>query len=123
VGGFLSGIVFLKLFLQIPQTGITKRLRHATTKKKTPRLQVVRAIGPATDPHLYGHITITPEEAEFGTKKLVNMPRSYQKRLFRITVPPGVNDGATLRLSGLGKQMDGEKKGNLYLKVLIHSRH
>ena len=120
IGGFLFGMVFLKLFSKVPQLGVTNKLRGATSKRKTPRLQVIRSTGSGTDPHLYGQIRISPREANFGTRKLVNIPYGFSKRLFRISVPPGVSHGTVLRLAGLGRQMDGGKKGDLYLKVLIN---
>ncbi|UCF57689.1 MAG: rhomboid family intramembrane serine protease [Deltaproteobacteria bacterium] len=120
IGGFLFGIIFLKLFLKIPEFGISNKLRSATSKKKTPRLQVIRTRGSDEDPHLYGIISISPREADLGTRKLVNIPWGFQKRLLRISVPPGVSHGTTLRLAGLGRQIDGGKRGDLYLKVLIN---
>ena len=120
IGGFVFGIIFLKLFLLVPEFGVSSKLRRATSKKKTPRLQVIRTMGSADDPHLYGQISITPREAELGTRKLVNIPRGFQKRPFRINVPPGVRDGTVLRLSGLGRKIDDGKRGDLLLKVLIN---
>lgn len=120
IGGFVFGIIFLKLFLKIPEVGMTSKIRPATSKRKTPRLQVVKATGSAEDPHRYGHFSITPREAQFGTRKLVNIPGGSRKRLIRITVPPGVKHGTVLRLAGMGKMRDGGQRGDLYLKVLIH---
>ena len=120
IGGFVFGIIFLKLFLKLPEFGVSDKLRRATSKKKTPRLQVIRTTGSADDAHLYGEISITPREAEVGTRKLVNIPRGFQKRPFRIKVPPGVRDGTVLRLAGLGRKIDDGKRGDLYLKVLVN---
>jgi membrane associated rhomboid family serine protease len=120
IGGFVFGIIFLKLFLNVPPLGLTNKLRQATPKKKTPRLQVIRTAGSGDDPHLYGQISITPGEAAAGTRKMVNIPWGFKKRLFRVSVPPGVSHGTVLRLAGMGRQMHGEKRGNLYLKVFIH---
>jgi membrane associated rhomboid family serine protease len=119
IGGFVFGIVFLKLFLKIPQLGVSDKVRGATSKKKTPRLQVIRTMGSTDDPHLYGQISITPREAELGTRKLVNIAQGFQKRPFRIKVPPGAKDGTVLRLAGLGRKIEDGQRGDLYLKVLI----
>ena len=119
IGGFVFGIVFLKMFLQVPATGITQMVRQKTYKQKTPRLQVIHTSGSADDPHLYGTLVITSREAFLGTRKLVNIPWGFQKRLFWVTVPPGITDTTTLRLAGLGKQTLSGRKGDLYLKVLI----
>jgi membrane associated rhomboid family serine protease len=42
IGGFVFGILILKLFDRIPATGVTNRLRHATEKKRSNRFQVVK---------------------------------------------------------------------------------
>ena len=122
IGGFVFGIFFLKIFLIIPSAGITSRLRQITAKKKTHRLQVIRPIGPGGDTHLYGTISITPYEALTGTQKLVNIPWGFHKRLVRVVVPAGIKEGNLLRLKGMGKQMnDGQRKGDLFLKVVIRT--
>jgi len=121
IGGFIFGMVFLKLFLLVPETKITHRVRQKTTKQKTARLQVIQTMGAQDDPHLYGSITITPREALMGTLKLVNIPWGFQKRLFRVSIPPGIRDTTTLRLSGLGKKTADNRWGDLFLKVNIRS--
>ena len=119
IGGFLFGMIFIKLFMKIPEFGVTRQARRVTSKKKTHRLQSLKVMGTADDPHIYGSISVTPREAQFGTRKLVNIPWSFQKRLFTITVPPGVREGTKLRLAGMGKRIDDKKRGDLYLKVMI----
>lgn len=119
IGGFVFGMIFLKLFLKTPEIGITRRLRSKTSRKKTHRLQVVNAVTSVDDPHLYGTITITPMEARIGTRKLVNIPWGFKKRLFRVTVPPGLQEGSILRLANVGKKLDDETRGDLYLKVML----
>ncbi|MFO7460599.1 MAG: rhomboid family intramembrane serine protease [Desulfatiglandales bacterium] len=119
VGGFLFGILLLKLFLKIPQAGLTKRMRSATSKRKTPHLQVLRTLANHQDPHLHGTISVSPQEANSGTKKLVNVPWGFHSRVLRVVIPPGVKEGATLRLAGLGKTAPGIGKGDLLLKVHI----
>ena len=119
IGGFVFGIVFLKLLLALPETGATHRMRRVTAKKKTHRLQVIRPIGPGKDPHLYGTIAVTSFEALAGTQKLVNIPWGFQKRIVKVTVPAGVKEGSRLRLRGLGKTTPDGHRGDLYLKVAI----
>jgi len=119
IGGFIFGMVFLKLFLLVPETKITHRIREKTTKQKTPRLQVIQTMGAQDDPHLYGSITITPREALLGTLKLVNIPWGFQKRLFKLNIPAGIRDTTTLRLAGLGKRTADNRRGDLFLKVNI----
>jgi membrane associated rhomboid family serine protease len=119
IGGFIFGIIILKLFLLLPATGFTEKVRSVTAKKKTHRLQVIRPIGTSNDPHLYGSIQVTPFEAASGTNKLVNIPWGFHKRLIRVIVPPGIGDEKMLRLKGLGKQISDNQAGDLFLKVLI----
>lgn len=119
IGGFVFGIIFLKSLLALPETAPQMKIRRVTARKKTPRLQVIRPAGLGPDPHLYGIITITPHEAAGGTRKLINIPSGFRKRLLRVTVPPGVKAGSRLRLKGLGKETDSNQRGDLYLKVSI----
>jgi len=121
IGGFIFGIIFLKIFLLLPEIGVSDQMRRITAKRKTHRLQVIRPVGPGNDPHLYGTITITSFEAIAGTHKLVNIPWGFQKRLIRVTVPAGMKAGSKLRLNGLGKITADGQRGDLYLKVAIAS--
>lgn len=119
IGGFIFGILFLKLFDALPSSGVSNRFKKVTEKKKTPRLQVIRAGSGGDDAHLYGTIAVTQFEAMTGTRKLVNIPWGFQKRLYRILVPPGIHDGQILRLKGLGKKESDGHPGDLMLKVKI----
>lgn len=119
VGGFVFGILLLKLFLMMPSSGLTRRVRSATPRHRTPHLQVIRAFGDSQDPALYGTLSITPRESVFGTRKLVSVPSGIHSRMIRVVVPPGVKEGTILRLSGLEKLKPGFGKGDLLLKVLI----
>lgn len=119
IGGFVFGIVLLKIFLMLPETGVSNKMRRVTAKKKTHRLQVVRPGGLGKDPHLYGTIDITSFEALAGTQKLINIPKGFHKRIVKVIVPPGVKEGSKLRLKGLGKTASDGQRGDLYLKVKI----
>jgi len=119
IGGFTFGILFLKIALKMPATGLSGPLRRATTKKKSHKLQVIRPIGPGNDANLYGTLAITRTEAYLGSHKLVNVPWAFHKRLIRVTVPAGISEGKMLKLKGLGKQMPDGLKGDLFLKVMI----
>ena len=121
IGGFVFGIVLLKIFLALPKTGISGKMRRITAKRKTHRLQVVRPGGLGKDPHLYGTIDITSFEALAGTQKLINIPKGFKKRIVKVIVPPGVKEGSKLRLKGLGKTASDGQRGDLYLKVMITS--
>ena len=119
VGGFAFGAGFLKLSGRIPHTGISQITRNITERKKTPMLQVIRPIGPVDDPNLYGTMVITPFEAVHGTRKIVNIPWGFQKRLYKVTVPPGTGEGTILRLSGLGKITQDGNRGDMLLTVRV----
>ncbi len=122
IGGFIFGIIFLKILLTLPGAEPPAIIRRAAARKKSPHLQVIRPAGLGPGPHLYGVITISQHEAAGGTHKLVNIPWGFHKRLFRVSVPPGVKADSKLRLKGLGKKIgadDRGERGNLYLKVQI----
>lgn len=120
IGGFIFGILLLKLFPIIPAFGFTDKTRELTTKRKTHRLQVIKPSAHGSDPNLYGTIHISQHEAGTGAQKLVNIPWGFHKRLIRVVIPPGIKDGSKLRLQGLGRQMpDGYEKGDLFLTVIL----
>jgi len=121
IGGFIFGIAFLKLFLHLPESGLSALFRRFTAKSKSPRLQTIRPVAAGEEGHLYGLLDITPSEARFGTHKLVKIPRVLQKRLYKVNIPPGIQDGTVLRLEGMGKSGDGGKRGDLYLKVSVRN--
>lgn len=121
VGGFVFGMVFLKLFRSVPCSGITDKIQHTTEKKKTCHLQIIRPVGLENDSALYGTITITPYEAAMGSSKLVNISWGFYKRLLRVNIPKGIKNEGVLRLKGMGKQGDNGVAGDLILKVKISS--
>ncbi|MEW6673039.1 MAG: rhomboid family intramembrane serine protease [Thermodesulfobacteriota bacterium] len=120
IGGFVFGIVLLKLLDRIPASGFTAKIRGATTKRKSHRLQVIHPVVRDDEPHLYATIHISPFEAQTGAQKLINIPWGFHNRLFRVLVPPGIQAGSRLRLQGLGRQLPGGRdKGDLFLTVVI----
>jgi membrane associated rhomboid family serine protease len=119
VGGFIAGILLLKLFIRLPRFTITGAMAGMTARKKTPRLQVLHPAGPATGPHIHSSLSITSREALMGVNKIVNIPSGFQKRIFRVAIPPGVSDGTVLRLKGMGNEMFNGLRGDIYLTVQI----
>ncbi len=119
IGGFVFGMVCLKLFLLFPRTGLSNRIEKVTARRKTHRLQVVHPADTGQDAHLYATIDISPFESLVGTRKLVNIPWGFHKRLIRVNVPQGIQAGNKLRLKGLGKITPDGGRGDLYLKVKI----
>lgn len=119
IGGFIFGIIFLRLFLLFSETSVSRKVRRITKKNTTEKIQVVRPISPDRDPNRYGNITITKRESLHGARKLVNIPEGFKRRIFVVLIPPGTADGSKLRLSGMGRSFDNEKAGDLYLKVHV----
>ncbi len=120
IGGFIFGIVFLKIFQLLPSTGVTEKLGPVTTKKKSHRLQVIHPAASTESLDLRGSIRVTPHEARFGSNKLINIPWGFQKRLFKVVVPAGIREGQMLRLKGMGRQHADGRRGDLFLTVVIH---
>jgi hypothetical protein len=119
IGGFAFGIIFLHLMQRIPNSGATQKFRKVTAKDRTHRLQIIRPAGGAASPHLHGTLDISETEALKGTRKLVNIPWGFKKRLFNVMIKPGIHAGTILRLKKMGKQMPDGQRGDLLLKVKI----
>ena len=119
IGGFIFGIIFLRLFLSINESFISRKIRKITKRSRSARIQVIRPVSYGRDPDMYGNIAITKREAIFGARKLINIPEGFKKRIFLLTIPPGTSEGSRLRLSGLGRQVNGESRGDFYMKVAI----
>ncbi len=119
IGGFVFGILFLKLFDRIPATGVTDRLRHATEKKRSNRFQVVKTDRGEEEANLYGTLTITQYEAMVGARKLITVPWGLQNRLYRVLVPQGIADNQVLRLKGVGRTKSDGTRGDMMLRIKI----
>jgi hypothetical protein len=119
VGGFLTGMLLLRLLLKLPSSGLSDPIRRVTERKKSSRLQLVRPSQAGQDPHLHGTLRITPYEALAGTQKLINISLGFHKQLFRVTIPEGTQDGTVLRMKGLGKPVPGGTRGDVYLRVRV----
>jgi membrane associated rhomboid family serine protease len=119
IGGFIFGIIFLKLSDMLPEVNLERRFRGLSQKRTTSRLQVIRPTGVENDPNFYGVISVSKREALFGARKLVNIAHGFRKRTFLVKVPPGISEGSKLRLKGMGRQLPNGVRGDLYLKVKI----
>jgi len=119
IGGFVAGLVFIKIFDAIPRTGLSGKLSQHTERKTTPRIQTLSLDSPPEELDINGAITITRKEASHGARKLITVPQGLKKRSLFVTIPPGIHEGTRLRLKGLG-QSDGEgNQGDLFLEVRI----
>ncbi len=119
IGGFIFGIIFLRVFLLFNESFLSRKLGQITKKSRSARIQVIRPVSFGRDPDMYGSITVTKREATFGARKLINIPEGFKKKRFVLIIPPGTSEGSKMKLSGLGRKLDGGESGDLYLKVNI----
>jgi hypothetical protein len=119
IGGFVFGMLLLKVFDRFPETGLSDPLRRIAARKTTDRLQLVRPASRGDSADLYATVIVSDHEARVGAQKLVSLPGALRKRLLRVVVPPGVRDGALLRLRGLGHPLPDGRRGDLFLEVAI----
>jgi membrane associated rhomboid family serine protease len=119
VGGFVAGLIFVKVLEMIPRTGVNEGLRHYTERQRTPRLHKVSPAFLSEELDLEGEITITPREARAGARKLISVPHGLRKRPIWVTIPPGIQEGTRLCLSGLGRSDDEGNRGDLFLNVRV----
>ncbi|MEA1968665.1 MAG: rhomboid family intramembrane serine protease, partial [Thermodesulfobacteriota bacterium] len=119
VGGFLSGMILIKLSSKIPDFDADIKIKKAAPRKKTPKLQVVNAKAVDHSPDLVGTLEISSIEALAGTKKIVNIPWGFYQRSYKVSVPPGVRQNTKLRLAGMGKIISDSSRGDMYLKIEI----
>ncbi|MGB5156853.1 rhomboid family intramembrane serine protease [Desulfobacterium sp. N47] len=119
IGGFIFGVIWIKIAALMPETGLTGMTRHLTGKKKSDRLQVIRPVSTGNDSNFYGILRITPYEAAMGTQKIVSISHGFNKKIYKVVVPSGVSEGSVLRLRGFGQQAEDSIKGDLFLKMVI----
>ncbi len=119
IGGFISGLIFIKVFDVIPRTGLSGGLHRFTERRRTPRLQTISPSELSDELDLHGVIKLKPNEASHGARKLISVPQGLRKRTLMVTIPPGVDEGTRLRLKGLGKRDSDGHRGDLFLKVQI----
>jgi membrane associated rhomboid family serine protease len=118
IGGFIFGILFLKLFSRVPETGISRSMGQTMLRKTTPRLQFIRSERSPKDLDLEGQIVILPQEALRGTRKMLNIPGNLGERIVTVSIPPGIESGTRLRLAGMGRKY-GDSRGDFYLRVIV----
>ncbi|MBR9979825.1 MAG: rhomboid family intramembrane serine protease [Desulfatitalea sp.] len=119
IGGFLFGMLFLKLFDALPHAGVTARVRPLTTRKHSHRLQVARPDRSEQPSDVHATIAISPYEALVGARKLVTIPLGFQRRIYRVNVPPGMDHGKLLRLKGQGNVRADGSRGDVLLKIVV----
>jgi hypothetical protein len=117
IGGFLFGLVGVRLFQLLPETGIRQKARRFTQRRTTPRFQRVQHVGGREQLDIHGSIVLAAKEARQGTRKRISV-RS-QRRTVLVTIPPGSEDGTRLRLRGMGTKSPTGEIGDLYLTIRI----
>jgi hypothetical protein len=117
IGGFVAGLIFIKIFDVIPRTGLNSGLRQYTERQRTPRIQPLTPLSIPDELDLHGILNIAAREGRLGTRKMVSIPQGIKKRTLMVTIPPGVEEGTRLRLKGLGKHGKEGERGDLFLDV------
>ena len=115
VGGFVAGILMIRWGPKAASSRPDNRLQQMIRRTKSPKLQVIQVSPVPGTADLMGSLEITTVEALAGARKIVNIPWGFYKRIYRVTVPPGVKSGTRLRLAGMGR--DG--RGDMYLRIEI----
>ncbi|MBX4199988.1 J domain-containing protein [Candidatus Parcubacteria bacterium] len=68
-------------------------------------------------------IELSFQESIFGTeRKVVINSRLVKQKEVKIQVPPGIDDGQMIRMSGMGETIEGGMPGDLFIKVHVR-RH
>ena len=119
IGGFIAGLVLVKVNQRLPRTGTQQKINQFTRKQHTPRLQTILATPESNARDLSGDIEISSLEALTGTQKVVTIPWGFHKPLYRVSIPPGVRQGTRLRLAGMGRSLSGQPKGDMFLTIHI----
>jgi len=117
IGGFIFGIIFLKVFDRIPHLGADRAVRRFTKKQASSKVHVVRSRMEDDTLDSSGEIILTEREAAQGTRKLVAVGQGARRRSVLVTVPPRISEGARLRLNGLGRRASDGTRGDLFLTV------
>lgn len=79
-----------------------------------------RPWGPQKGDDIVYDLTLTLEEAAFGTEKRISYRRNGKLEEVSVKIPPGISSGKKLRLSGKGMEgKSGGPPGDLYLRISI----
>ena len=65
-------------------------------------------------------IELSFQESIFGTdRKVVINSKFVKQKEVAISVPPGIDDGQMIRMSGMGETLEGGLPGDLYVKIHV----
>jgi len=118
IGGFVFGMIIVKLFSHLPESRIDEKLSETFTRSSTPRLQRITPAADNDDLDLHGTVVITAREARNGTRKMISVPGDAARRTFMVKIPPETDGGTRIRLAGLGRK-EGDRSGDIYLKISV----
>jgi membrane associated rhomboid family serine protease len=118
IGGFVFGMIAVKLFSHLPGSRIDEKLGETFTRSSTPRLQRIQPLAANDDLDLQGSVMITSKEARNGTRKMISVPGDAARRTFMVTIPPETESGTRIRMVGLGRK-EGDRSGDIYLKISV----
>jgi membrane associated rhomboid family serine protease len=118
IGGFVFGMIAVKLFSHLPGSRIDEKLGETFTRSSTPRLQRIQPLAANDDLDLQGSVVITSKEARNGTRKMISVPGDAARRTFMVTIPPETESGTRIRMVGLGRK-EGDRSGDIYLKISV----
>jgi len=117
-GGFVFGMLFLLLLTRLPVIGLQKRITRPLKRRSTPRVNRIIPSRYSTGRDSRGKLRITVNEARRGAVKTVVVAQGFRQRRVKVRIPPGVKEGAVLRLKGLGRPApDGP--GDLHLSLTV----
>jgi len=87
VGGFIAGLLLVKIFDWMPRTGLGEGLQRYTARKRTPHIQPLTPLSIPDELDLHGIIKITSREARIGTRKMISIPQGLKKRTLMVSIP------------------------------------
>jgi len=119
VSGFAAGAFLLKFFNLLPEPKLSRNIQQAVRRHKTPDIITIRPINLPNSMNIFALITISREEAFSGCIKKINIPWGFYNRLYNVNIPPGVSEGTTLRMKGIGNVDNYGNKGDLMLEIRI----
>ncbi len=95
---------------------LEKAIKEGAWKKKPLSSRGSRHTNKGKD--LYHEVNLSQKEASTGIKKTIMYDRGNGKKRLLVTIPPGVKEGAKIRLKGMG--LEGNPPGDLYLIVRVN---
>lgn len=119
IGGFVFGMLLVKIADRMPRAGLGDPLRRLAASPRTERLRMLHPERRGDRGDRVAVLTVSPWEAEFGTRKMITVPGRLGNRLLRVAVPPGVRDGMLLRLRGMGEPGEDGGRGDLLLEIRV----